>query len=40
MEHHKISKLLNDSTALRFATRGWIEVIRLLWKHSSMNQVQ
>ena len=26
MEHFKISKLLNDSTVLKFVTRKWIEV--------------
>ena len=26
MEHHKISKILNDSTVSKFATRKWIEV--------------
>ena len=26
MEHHKISKLLNDSTVSKFVTRKWIEV--------------
>ena len=26
MEHHKISKLLNDSTLSKFVTRKWIEV--------------
>ena len=26
MEHHKISKLLNDSTVPKFLTRKWIEV--------------
>ena len=26
MEHHQISKLLNDSTASKFQTRKWIEV--------------
>ena len=30
MEHHKISKSLNDSTVLKFATRKWIEVNNLL----------
>ena len=26
MEHHKISKLLNDSAVSKFVTRKWIEV--------------
>ena len=26
MEHHKISKLLNDSTVLKFVTKKWIKV--------------
>ena len=26
MEHHKISKLLNNSTASKFMTRKWIEI--------------
>ena len=26
MEHHKISKLLSDSTLSKFVTRKWIEV--------------
>ena len=26
MEHHKISKLLNDSTVSKFVIRKWIEV--------------
>ena len=26
MEHHKISKLLNDSTVFKIVTRKWIEV--------------
>ena len=26
MEHHKISKLSNDSTVSKFVTRKWIEV--------------
>ena len=30
MEHHKISKLLNDSTVSKFAKRKWIEVNGLL----------
>ena len=25
MEHHKISKLLNDSTVLKFVTKKWIK---------------
>ena len=26
MQHHEISKLLNDSTVSKFVTRTWIEV--------------
>ena len=26
MEHYKISKLLNDSSVLKFVTKKWIEV--------------
>ena len=26
MEHHKISKLLNDPTVSKFVTRKWIEI--------------
>ena len=26
MEHHKISKLLNDSSVSKFVTRTWIKV--------------
>ena len=26
MEHHRISKLLNDSMVLKFVTKKWIEV--------------
>ena len=26
MEHHKISKLLNNSTVSKFVTRKWIEI--------------
>ena len=29
MEHYKISKLLNDSTASKFVTRKWVEVNNL-----------
>ena len=29
MEHHKISKLLKDSTVSKFVTRKWIEVSEL-----------
>ena len=30
MEHHKISKLLNDSTVSKFVTRKWVKVNDLL----------
>ena len=26
MEHHKISKLLNNSTASKFVTKKWVKV--------------
>ena len=26
MEHYKISKLLNDSTASKFVTKEWVDV--------------
>ena len=29
MEHYKISKLLNNSTVLKFVTKRWIEVTDL-----------
>ena len=38
MEHYKISKLLNDSTALKFVTRKWIEVNDLSGGQYSVNK--
>ena len=35
MEHHKISKLFNDSAVLKFVTRRWIEVNHLSGSHYS-----
>ena len=36
--HHKISKLLNNSTALKFVRRKWIEVNDLLNSQYSTNK--
>ena len=38
MEHHKISKLLNDSTVSKFVTRKWIEVNNLSSGQYSANK--
>ena len=38
MEHHKISKLLNDSIVSKFATRKWIEVNNLSGGQYSVNK--
>ena len=38
MEHHKISKLLNDSTVPKFVRRKWIEVNDLLGDQYSFNK--
>ena len=38
MEHHKTSKLLNDSTVLKFVTRKWIEVNDLSAGYCSVNK--
>ena len=38
MEHHKISKLLNDSTVSKFVTRKWIEVNYLSGGQYSINK--
>ena len=38
MEHHKISKLLNDSTVSKFVTRKWIEVNDLSCGQYSVNK--
>ena len=37
MEHCKISKLLNDSTVLKFITRKWIKVNDLSNSQNSVN---
>ena len=37
MEHHKISKLLNDSTVSKFVTEKWIEVNNLSVGQYSVN---
>ena len=37
MEHHNISKLLNDSTVSKFVTRIWIELNDLLHCQYSVN---
>ena len=38
MDHHKISKLLNDSTVSKFVTRKWIEVNDLSSGQYSVNK--
>ena len=38
MRHYKISKLLNDSTVLKFVTREWIEVNDLSGVEYSSNK--
>ena len=38
MEHYKISKLLNDSTVSKFATKKWIEVNDLSSGQYSVNK--
>ena len=38
MEHHKISKLLNNSTVLKFLTKKWIEINDLLNEQYSVNK--
>ena len=38
MEHHKIFKLLNDSTVSKFLTKKWIEVNKLLHAQYSVNK--
>ena len=38
MAHHKISKLLKDSTASKFVTRKWIEVNDLSGNQYSVNK--
>ena len=38
MEHHKISKLLNNSTVSKFVTRKWIEVNDLSNGQYSVNR--
>ena len=38
MEHHKILKLLNDSTVSKFVTRKWIEVNDLPSGQYSVNK--
>ena len=39
MEHHKISKLLNDSTVSKLVIKKWIEVNNLLGKQNSFNKI-
>ena len=39
MKHHKISKLLNDSTVSKFVTRKWIEMSYLSGIQYSINLV-
>ena len=38
MEHHQISKLLNNSTASKFETRKWSEVNDLLGAQNSVGR--
>ena len=38
MEHHKISKLLTDSTVSKFVTKKWIEVNDLSSEQYSDNK--
>ena len=38
MEHHKIPKLLNNSTVSKFVTRKWIEVNDLSGGQHSANK--
>ena len=38
MEHHNISKLLNDSTVSKSVTRKWIELNDLTSSQSSANK--
>ena len=38
MEHHKISKLLNDSTISKFVTRKWVELNDLLGAQYYVNK--
>ena len=38
MEHHKISKLLNDSAVSKFVTKKWVEVNDLLSDQYSVNK--
>ena len=38
MEHHKIFKLLNNSTVLKFLTKKWIEINDLLNEQYSVNK--
>ena len=38
MRHYKISKLLNDSTVLKFVTKEWIEVNDLSGVQYSSNK--
>ena len=38
MEHHKIFKLLNNSTVLKFESRKWIEVNDLTNDQYSLNK--
>ena len=39
MEHHEISKLLDDSTLTNFVTRKWIEVNDLSDSQYSVNKI-
>ena len=38
MEHHKISKLLNDPTVSKFVTKKWIKVYDLSSRQYSVNK--
>ena len=38
MEHYKVSKLLNDSTVLKFVTTKWIELNDLSGGQYSVNK--
>ena len=38
MEHHKISKILNDATLSKFVTRKWVEVNDLSSGRYSLNK--
>ena len=39
MEHYKISKLLDDSSVSKFATKEWVEVKNLSGVQYSVNNI-